>query len=116
MTTRFKDFGGADSQPKEAIKFKLHEEEFLCKSAIQGKTLLNLVAKTENNEPSELAKVIDEFFSQVLEKESLTRFDNLLKHDKKIVSLETLGEITSWLMEQYSDRPLTEPEPSSNGQ
>jgi len=40
-----------------------------------------------------------------------------LLHDKdKIVDVETLGEITGWLIEQYTNRPTQRPENSSGGQ
>jgi hypothetical protein len=116
MTTRFKDFGGFKDGKKDPVKFKLHDEDFVCKSAVQGKVLLDLVSKTSQDNPAEMAAIIGEFFKKVLEPESLVRFNSLLEDEEKIVSVETLGEISSWLMEQYSDRPLTEPEPSSTGQ
>jgi hypothetical protein len=37
--------------------------------------------------------------------ESFTRFNELLESEDKIVPVETIGEITAWLVEQYSDRP-----------
>jgi hypothetical protein len=115
MTTRFKDFGSG-SVSKEPVKFKLHGEEFSCKPAIQGRVMLDLVAKSSDDNPSVVAKVIDEFFSSVLEEESLKNFNKLLEDKEKIVSVEVLGEISSWLIEQYSERPLVVPEPSSSGQ
>jgi hypothetical protein len=42
--------------------------------------------------------------------ESYARFDALLEDEKKIVSVETLGEIIGWLIEEYSDRPNPQPE------
>jgi hypothetical protein len=116
MTTRFKDFGGSKNENKEPVKFKLYNEEFSCKPAVQGKVLLELVSKTSDDNPSEMAKIITEFFSKVLLPDSLEKFNTLLEDEEKIVSVETLGEISSWLMEQYSDRPLGGPEPSSSGQ
>jgi hypothetical protein len=116
MTTRFRDFGGSKNENKEPVKFKLYNEEFFCKPAIQGKILLELVSKTSEDNPSEMANIITEFFSKVLLPESVEKFNNLLEDEEKIVSIETLGEISSWLMEQYSNRPLVVPEPSSTGQ
>lgn len=115
MTTRFKDFGSG-STSKDPVKFKLHGEEFTCKSAVQGKVMLDLVSRSSDSNPAVVAQVIDEFFGSVLEEDSLKRFNELLKHEEKIVSVETLGEISSWLVEQYSERPLVAPEPSSSGQ
>jgi hypothetical protein len=116
MTTRFKDFGGSKNESKEPVRFKLYNEEFFCKPAVQGKVLLELVSKTSEDNPAEMANIITEFFSKVLLPESAEKFNNLLEDEEKIVSVETLGEISSWLMEQYSNRPLVVPEPSSTGQ
>jgi hypothetical protein len=66
--------------------------------------------------PEAAAKVITSFFKQVLQDESYARFDALLSDKDKIVSVETLGEITGWLMEEYTNRPEEQPELSSPGQ
>jgi hypothetical protein len=50
------------------------------------------------------------FFKNVLQDESYARFDALTRDKNRIVEVETLAEIVSWLMEEYSDRPPTQPE------
>ena len=109
MTARFKDFGGSQDEAHEPLSFKLHGEEFHCKPAIQGKFLLNLIADSSSTNVETSTKVVTEFFSKVLIKESADRFDELLSSDK-IVTVETLAEITEWLMSQYTDRPEEQPE------
>jgi hypothetical protein len=42
--------------------------------------------------------------------ESLVRFDKLIVDKERVVTTETLGEITGWLVEQYGDRPEEQPE------
>lgn len=116
MTMRFKDFGNGHDVSREPVKFKLHGEDFSCRPAVQGRVLLDLVSRTSDENPAVVAKVIDDFFETVLEEESLERFTKLLSDRDKIVTVETLGEISSWLVEQYSERPLQQPEPSSSGQ
>ena len=117
MTNRFKDFGaGSANVDSTPLSFKLHGEEFLCKPAIQGKFLLTLVADSSSNDPDRSSKVVTDFFQKVLVKESAERFDNLLKSDEKIVTVDTLAEITEWLMESYTSRPNQQPEASSTGQ
>lgn len=108
---KFKDFGaGSGAIKTDPISFKLHGEEFNCVSAIPGKVLLNIVAKSNSDNPADQATVINDFFSQVLVDESLKRFDALVVDKERIVTTETLGEITSWLVEQYSERPNQQPE------
>jgi hypothetical protein len=112
MTARFKDFGSTDTENSEPLSFKIHGEDFKCVPNIQGKTLMNLVASTEDMEtnPSKGMQAINGFFDAVLEDESLERFNLLLVDKKKIVSVETLSEIVGWLMEQYTNRPEEQPE------
>jgi len=109
--TRFKDFGqGKTDEKKEAVSFKLHGEEFTCVPEIQGKLLLDLVADSSSDDPAKSAAVIDKFFSQVLTDESYERFEALLGDKNRIVTVETLADITGWLVEEYSQRPEEQPE------
>lgn len=108
---KFKDFGSAsDNSDKEPISFKLNGEEFHCVTALPGKILLDIVAKSSSDDAGDQASVINDFFSQVLLDESLERFNVLITDKEKVVSTETLGEITGWLIEQYADRPNPQPE------
>jgi hypothetical protein len=115
MTTRFKDFGDGGVVVTEPLSFKLHGEEFHCKPAVQGKVLLDMVQKAGSGDQAAATEVITDFFNSVLAPESKTRFDALLESDK-IVTVETLGEITSWVVEQYTSRPTSGPEQSQSGQ
>jgi hypothetical protein len=117
MTSRFKDFGEDSNVVKEPLSFKLYGEEFHCVPAVQGKVLLDLVKKASDpNDPGAAAEVVDSFFEKTLTSESLERFNKLLEDPEKIVSVETLSEITAWLVAEYSERPTKEPERSSNGE
>lgn len=111
---RFKDFGaGTDTKPAEPLSFKLHGEEFHCVDQIQGKVLLDLVAESNNaDDPAAAAKIINIFFETVLKDDDYKRFNELLESKDKIVSVETLGEITTWLVEEYTGRPTEAPEVS----
>jgi hypothetical protein len=115
MTNRFKDFGSGGEVNKAPLSFKLHGEEFQCRTAIQGKTLLDLIANSDG-EGSEVADTINRFFKLTLTEESYPRFNALLENPDTIVTVETLGDITAWLVEEYSSRPTPQPEPSLSGQ
>lgn len=111
--TKFKDFGsGTGSAEKEAVTFKLHGEDFECRPELQGKVLLDLVAKSSGDDAAAAAQTINDFFKNVLLSESYTRFNALLVDPDKIVNVETLGQISSWLVEVYSGRPTQGPEVS----
>ena len=108
---KFKDFGSFGDKPKEPVSFMLYGEKFDCREALQGKALLNLVARSTNpDDPGAAAKVITDFFKFVLLPESFERFNNLTEDPDKIVDVEDLGTIVGWLVEQYSDRPTPRPE------
>jgi len=115
MTNRFKDFGGT-TQEYSPLSFKIHGEEFQCRPAIQGKVLLNIVAGADESDGAAVARTINEFFEKTLLPDSLDKFNALLNDPDKIVTVDTLGEITAWLVEEYSSRPTQQPEPSSSGQ
>jgi hypothetical protein len=110
MSARYKDFGSGGINDAAPLSFKLHEEEFHCVKAVQGKVMLDMVKDSGSEDPAKNAELIEKFFSQVLVDESYERFEALLVHKEKIVTVDTLAEITGWLIEEYTDRPLEQPE------
>jgi hypothetical protein len=114
---RFKDFGnGAASGITESIVFKLHGEEFTCIPEIQGKVLLDLISDSASDDVVKSTAVTLHFFRSVLTAESLERFDVLIESKTSVVSLETLGDISAWLVEEYTNRPSERSEDSSTGE
>jgi len=108
MTTRYKDFGVDDVADLQEVTFKLHGEEFHCRRAIQGKVLLEVAGKASSTDAGNADNIISGFFSAALVPESFERFEKLIHDPDTIVTVETLGEITAWLVEQYSERPTQE--------
>jgi hypothetical protein len=114
--SRFKDFGEGAAGETEPVTFKLHGEEFTCQANVPGKVLLDLVAKgAEDDSGAAGAVMVNTFFKAVLLPESYERFDALATNPDKIVTVETIGQIVEWLMEQYADRPTERPELSPDG-
>lgn len=107
---KFKDFGSPKIENAEPVSFKIFDEEFHCVPALPGKVLLDLVAKSNSENSAEQAVVVNDFFASVLTAESLVRFNALVVDKERVVTTETLGEITTWLIEQYADRPNPQPE------
>lgn len=108
--TRFKDFGNPSTTERiEPLSFKLYGEEFHCVPAIQGKVLLDIAADSGSDDPTKSAGVVLAFFSKALKPESYARLETLMASDDKIVTVETLAEITGWLVEEYADRPEGQP-------
>ena len=115
---KFKDFGSSNSSADaEPISFKLAGEDFHCRPQIPGKVMLDLASKTGDEEnPTQSARMIDEFFRIALLPESHERFTALTLDPDRIITMEQLMEIVSWLVEVYAERPTSRPEVSSNGQ
>lgn len=109
---RFKDFGsGASTEgSKEPVVFKIYGEQFTCIPTLQGKTLLDLISDSGSDDPAKSSATTIKFFESVLTDESLEKFNALINSKDKIVSIETLTEITTWLIEEYTDRPLEQSE------
>jgi len=105
MATKFKDFGTVKVEERDEIKFKLYGEEFICYRAIQGKVLLEVAGGFDGGNTVNANDVIEKFFKAVLEPDSYERFNALIHDPERIVPVEDLGEITGWLVEQYSGRP-----------
>jgi hypothetical protein len=115
--TRFKDFGKGIIEDAEPLSFKLYDEDFICVKQVQGKILMELVSTaTGPNSGTNSLEIIEKFFQTVLLDESYERFEKLLVDKERIVTVETLGEITGWLIEEYTSRPEQQPEDSSTGQ
>lgn len=114
--TRFKDFGAGVGNNTKPLSFKIHEEDFDCYPALQGKVLLDFIAQSSSEDPSTMADTILMFFGHALKPDSLSRFTALIEDPERVVNIETLGEITSWLVGEYTERPLEQSELSSTGQ
>jgi len=108
---KFKDFGTPSALDAEPISFKLYGEEFHCRPQIPGKIMIDLAAKTadEDNAAANAAVILD-FFKAVLIADSASRFDLLVNDPDRVVTIEQIMEIVSWLMEQYAERPTPRPE------
>lgn len=114
--SRFKDFGSNNLEDVEPLSFKLHGEDFHCIKQVQGKVLMEIVSMAQESDTTVSVELIEKFFGSVLVDESYERFEALLHDKDRIVTVETLGEITGWLIEQYTSRPTQRPEDSSSGQ
>lgn len=109
--TRFKNFGkGKQAENIEPLYFELYDERFDCIPELQGALLFDLVGNTTEDNGAAAAASIVGFFEKVLVEESYTRFNDLIRSKDRIVTVETLGDITGWLVEEYTNRPEKQPE------
>ncbi len=115
-TARFKEFGSGGDTASTPLSFKIHGEEFHCYPNIQGKTLLDMVSQSMQQDSAMAVEVINTFFDKTLKPESKEAFNSLINDPERIVTVDTLGEIVTWLVEQYSSRPTQGSEDSQSGQ
>lgn len=113
---RFKDFGSPEDSKAENLTFKIHDEEFTCYPAMPGKILLNFVQRSTSDDVTAQTEAITLFFQKVLLPESYERFDALAIDPVRVVTMDTLTKIVSWIMEEYSGRPTEGSEHSPNGE
>lgn len=117
MTPRFKDFGnGNDGAILEPLSFKIHDTVFDCYPELQGKVLLDMASMVSSVEGADSAAALLKFFEKALTPKSKEDFDTMILSTDKIVKIEMLGEITAWLISEYSNRPQQGLELSAPGQ
>ncbi len=113
---RHKDFG-APASTDEPITFTLYGETFRCAPSIQGRTLLQFISMSGDDEsPDKGASAVLQFFDSALVKADRERFVAMTSSEDTVVPLETLASIMEWLVEQYSGRPTEPPSPSEPGE
>lgn len=108
-----KDFSLAVSQ-HEAPTFSVAGREFKCLAEPPAGVLTDLIISADGSVSAAMSGIIG-FLEGCLSDADAEAF-RLLIHDKDtIIPLETLNEITEWLVEEYTSRPTTPPLRSQSG-
>lgn len=118
MSGRHKSFDVKKMDPatrNDRISFDLAGETFYCRAVLPGWLLLKFIALSSRDVRGADASALYTLFQDVLEPESYVRFDTLMKSDEYIIEMETLGDISTWLIGEYSNRPTQPQSPSANG-
>ena len=106
---RHKSFEVKNLDDAEPLDFDLGGENFVCYPEVQGKTILDIMrAAAEGDEDTRgvlMAVSVLDFFEKVMPPEEHERFSKLMEDPKRIVPMDTLSDIMSWLIEEYTDRP-----------
>lgn len=114
---RFKKFGnGTKLSDYEPLNFEVGGQVFECKPAIQGSVLLEFVRDADSDSGGDSARALYNFLESSMTPEEYKKLQDVLRDPEIIISIELIGEIVSWLVEEYSARPTTRPEDSSTGQ
>ena len=99
---------GKSVEDFEKISFEINGETFNCKRAIQGVVLLEFARDASEDDGAGSARALYNFLESVLQEGEWDRLNELLHSDDVIIEIKEIGEIVSWLMEEYSDRPTKE--------
>lgn len=99
----------------DPLTFSLAGQDFTARPKLPGWLLLKFVARTTSDKRGADAGALFDFFRDVLQPESLERFETLVTGDEYDVEMETLGDISSWLIQEYTERPTQPPSSSMNG-
>ena len=102
---RHKSFGTPQGLNVEPLTFDLYDEEFTAYPEIQGSKLLQFSAHVGSDEQGESSEALLGFFETVLHPESYERMNLLWNDPERVVPIEMLSDIISWLIEEYTDRP-----------
>ena len=115
---RFKDFGSdqiIDTTEYEAVTFRLDGQTFTCYSMIPGSALLEFVSDADSGEGGRASESILRFFKAAMTEEEYARFYALIKRPDRVTPMDVLAEISTWLVEVYSERPTKRPSASPTG-
>lgn len=118
MSGRHKSFDVKKMDPSvrnDRITFELADKEFKCRAVLPGWLLLKFVAMSATDKRGSDAGALFQFFRDVLEPASYDEFETLVSGDEYMIEMETLGEISSWLIGEYTNRPTQPQSPSVNG-
>jgi hypothetical protein len=107
---RHKSFEVKNVDDAEPLTFDLGGEEFTCHPEVQGKLILDIIrSAADEKDPDQrgmmMAVGVLDFFKKVMDASEYERFEKLMEDPKRIVPMDTLSEIMSWLIEEYTDRP-----------
>ena len=108
--------GGTDISEFEDLEFELNGTKFSCLPAIQGSVLLEFIRDADSDDGAGGAKALYNFLESSMVEEEYKKLQEVLHDPKIIIDIELIGEIVSWLVEEYGSRPTTRPEVSEDGQ
>lgn len=115
---RFKDFGSdqiLDTSEYEPVTFRLDGQDFLCYPVLPGSALLEFVSDADSGEGGRASESILRFFKAAMAEDEYERFYTLIKRPDRVTPMEVLADISTWLVEVYSDRPTKLPSASPTG-
>jgi hypothetical protein len=113
---RHKSFGSPVLQSDEPLTFDLYDQQFRCAPAMQGRVLIEFIARSASGDPAAGAQAVLDFFDTAVIAADRERFKEMLEGEEYIVPMSTLTDIMDWMVEEYTGRPTEPPSPSQPGE
>jgi hypothetical protein len=108
---RHRSFGKRKTVEAKPVTFGFFDDDnyvFECKPRLQGAVILDFVAASTEDEGAAAAGHMVDLIRKALKDETeRTRFDDLIYSDdpELVIEIEELGEVVSYLVEEYTTRP-----------
>lgn len=110
---RHKSFGGGKSASEfEPLTFDIDGVSFTPRPALPGTALLEFIRDADDEEGNS-AKALYVFLERALVPDEYKRLREVLDSPDRVIDIADIGEIVSWLIEEYSARPT---QPSGNSE
>lgn len=89
----------------EPIPFELEGENFEAYGQVPGAVLLDFIAASTQEDSTGTAAAILGYLKSSMNKETFKRFDKLTRDPEKVIQLQVLADIVSYLIEERTSRP-----------
>jgi hypothetical protein len=108
-TRKIKSFTSAEKTPTvEPIPFELEGETFEAYGQVPGAVLLDFIKASTQEDSSGTAGAIQDYLKSSMDAENFKRFNKLVRDPEKIIQLQVLADIVSYLIEERSDSRPTQ--------
>lgn len=114
MTVRHREFK-AKRKDTPPLEFTLEGVDFHCLPDIPGAVLTDFLGDATSDSPGRSAPALVNFITDVLVDEDVQPFLDVVHSKETVIEIELLGEIVTWLVEEYSGRPTVPPSRSPGG-
>lgn len=103
---RHKKFsGGTKITDFEPLGFELNGEEFTCHAAIPGAVMIDFIRRADSDSMGNSAEALFSFLKSSMDESEYERFNKLINDPEVIIDISLIGEIVSYLIEEYGERP-----------
>lgn len=100
------------ASPRAAEEFDINGEVFHFVGDIPGAILIDFLAMSDMENPTDMARILKDLFQQAIVPEDYERFNAYITSRENNVTLELLAEIAGYITESVSGN---EPQPELSG-